>query len=183
MSKIRIQIITEQNHKCNRCGIDKWLDEPITLELEHKDGNNKNNSRENLEALCPNCHSLTKTWRGRNKKRTRVTDEQLIDALTNSTSIHDALKSLNLSPKGHNYVRAKGILEAHNITTKPTHKNSKLSEDSIKEVIQMRSEGLSYDSIAAHFNVSRNTIGYLIRGETYGGRGGTRTHDGLSTSD
>jgi hypothetical protein len=64
----RRRVFEEQNYKCNRCGIDKWLGEVLSLELEHKDGNNKNNVRENLEGLCPNCHSLTPTWRGRNKK-------------------------------------------------------------------------------------------------------------------
>lgn len=66
----RLRVMIEQNGKCNRCDINEWLGERITLELEHKDGNNGNNSRENLEALCPNCHSLTKTWRGR-KNRSR----------------------------------------------------------------------------------------------------------------
>ena len=64
----RRRVFEEQNYKCNRCGIDKWLGEVLSLELEHKDGNNKNDVRENLEGLCPNCHSLTPTWRGRNKR-------------------------------------------------------------------------------------------------------------------
>lgn len=61
----RIRVLLEQDNKCNRCNISEWQHETITLELEHKDGNKENNSRENLEGLCPNCHSLTKTWRGR----------------------------------------------------------------------------------------------------------------------
>lgn len=64
----RRRVFEEQEHKCNKCGIDSWLGVPIVLELEHKDGNNKNNVRDNLEGLCPNCHSQTHTWRGRNKK-------------------------------------------------------------------------------------------------------------------
>jgi hypothetical protein len=68
MENRRRRVFEEQDYKCNRCGIDKWFDQIISLELEHKDGNNKNNKRENLEGLCPNCHSLTPTWRGRNKK-------------------------------------------------------------------------------------------------------------------
>lgn len=68
----RRRVFEEQNYKCNRCGIDNWLGEKLSLELEHKDGNKKNNSRENLEGLCPNCHSLTPTWRGRNKKTSGV---------------------------------------------------------------------------------------------------------------
>jgi hypothetical protein len=62
----RLRVILEQDGKCNNCGISHWNDKRITLEYEHKDGNNQNNSRENVEALCPNCHSQTTTWRGRN---------------------------------------------------------------------------------------------------------------------
>lgn len=77
MSK-RLRVILEQEGKCNKCGITHWLEERITLEYEHKDGNNSNNSRDNVEALCPNCHSQTKTWRGRkNGKRQKRVEEYL----------------------------------------------------------------------------------------------------------
>ena len=61
----RLRVILEQEGKCNKCGISEWEGIPITLEYEHKDGNNQNNTRNNVEALCPNCHSQTSTWRGR----------------------------------------------------------------------------------------------------------------------
>jgi len=61
----RRRVFEEQNFKCHNCGIDKWLYQPIKLELEHKDGNTNNNDRNNLEGLCPNCHSFTMTWRKR----------------------------------------------------------------------------------------------------------------------
>lgn len=67
----RLRVILEQDGKCNRCGLFEWQGEPINLELEHKDGNNSNNSRDNLEVLCPNCHSMTKTWRGRKNGRSK----------------------------------------------------------------------------------------------------------------
>ena len=52
-------------YRCNRCGISTWLGERIALELHHKDGNIYNVSLENLELLCPNCHSQTDTYRRR----------------------------------------------------------------------------------------------------------------------
>lgn len=67
----RLRVILEQDGKCNKCGITHWNGERITLEYEHIDGNNENNSRENVEALCPNCHSQTKTWRGRKNGKTQ----------------------------------------------------------------------------------------------------------------
>ena len=111
---IRKRIKLEQNEACNKCGIDKWLGQKLTLELEHIDGNNKNNARENLEALCPNCHSLTETWRGRNngkKKQDRVDDNALIKALLSGhESMSKALISVGMVPKGGNYKRCHRLL-------------------------------------------------------------------------
>ena len=45
-----------------------WLGEELTLELHHKNGIRKDNRRENLFILCPNCHSQTDTHRGRKGK-------------------------------------------------------------------------------------------------------------------
>lgn len=63
----RDRVIKEQNYKCIKCGLSEWLGKPLIFEIDHKDGNNSNDARENLEAMCPNCHSTTDTWRGRNK--------------------------------------------------------------------------------------------------------------------
>jgi hypothetical protein len=45
---------------------------PITVELEHKDGNAENNRLENLTLLCPNCHSLTPTYKNKNAGKGRA---------------------------------------------------------------------------------------------------------------
>lgn len=105
---LRFRILYEQENKCNKCGLDKWLGQDIVLELEHKDGNNKNNNRDNLEMICPNCHSLTETWRGRNKRerRHRVPDKQLLESLLiNDWNMRQALLDVGLSAKGGNYNR------------------------------------------------------------------------------
>lgn len=105
---LRFRILYEQENKCNKCGLDEWLGQDLVLELEHKDGNNKNNNRDNLEMICPNCHSLTETWRGRNKKerRHRVPDKQLLESLlVNDWNMRQALIDVGLSAKGGNYNR------------------------------------------------------------------------------
>ncbi|MFF3481778.1 HNH endonuclease signature motif containing protein [Streptomyces sp. NPDC002701] len=58
--------------RCALCSIHPvWLGEPLPLEVDHIDGNWRNNRAENLRFLCPNCHSTTDTYRGRAKGRTR----------------------------------------------------------------------------------------------------------------
>jgi len=54
--------------KCYKCGLTHWLGQELSLELEHINGNRFDNRKENLTILCPNCHSLTLTYRGRGKK-------------------------------------------------------------------------------------------------------------------
>lgn len=69
-NKLRKRLISEgiKEHKCECCGLNEWLGEPIPLELDHIDGDHYNNSLENLKILCPNCHAKTPTYRGKNKK-------------------------------------------------------------------------------------------------------------------
>lgn len=63
--------------RCYSCGITEWKGEKLSLELEHKNGDRTDNRIENLTILCPNCHSLTSTYRGRNKKnKARVVEWQ-----------------------------------------------------------------------------------------------------------
>ena len=56
-------------YKCINCGCDgNWQGGKIALEIDHIDGDNTNNELSNLRYLCPNCHALTDTYRGRNIK-------------------------------------------------------------------------------------------------------------------
>jgi DNA-binding transcriptional ArsR family regulator len=58
-----------KEERCERCGISEWLDEPLTISLHHVNGDRLDNRVENLELLCPNCHSQTDTFGGRNGRR------------------------------------------------------------------------------------------------------------------
>ena len=96
-------------HKCFICNNTEWLDKPITLELDHIDGNHNNNVRTNLRFICPNCHSMTVTWKGRNINnhgKKHITDAELIEALRTTTNIRRALKKVGMTPQGKNYTRA-----------------------------------------------------------------------------
>jgi hypothetical protein len=62
-------LISKFGEKCMECGWDKVnpFSKKIPIELEHIDGNSENNKLENLKLLCPNCHSLTSTYKALNK--------------------------------------------------------------------------------------------------------------------
>ena len=70
-NKVRLKLLQEgyKEYKCERCGLTLWLNNPIPLELHHKDGNHNNNTLENYELLCPNCHALTDSYRGKNSSK------------------------------------------------------------------------------------------------------------------
>ena len=66
---VREYILEKAGHQCEVCGWDKK--NPVTgrspLEINHIDGDAGNNRPENLQVICPNCHSLTPTWKALNK--------------------------------------------------------------------------------------------------------------------
>lgn len=55
--------------RCESCGKDEWNGRPTPLQLDHVNGNRRDNRLENLRILCPNCHAQTDTWCGKNIRR------------------------------------------------------------------------------------------------------------------
>jgi len=119
-------------NKCNECGIDEWNGKDIILELHHKNGINRDHRIENLELLCPNCHSQTDTFRGKGKHNNKkVEDDKFINALKKSKSIRSALICLGLSAKGGNYFRADKLISENNITVGSEYKKNDTSKSNL----------------------------------------------------
>lgn len=72
-SAIRRYLLDKAQNKCSLCGWSKKnkITGKIPLQIDHIDGNSKNNRPENLRVLCPNCHSLTPTFGALNKGKGR----------------------------------------------------------------------------------------------------------------
>jgi hypothetical protein len=60
--KLRLLAAGLKQNRCETCGISEWQDAPLSLALHHSNGDPHDNRLENLELLCPNCHSQTDTF-------------------------------------------------------------------------------------------------------------------------
>jgi len=112
LGRKKILLLEEQNGKCLICGIDSWLDNSLPLELDHTDGDTKNNKKSNLRILCPNCHSQTPTWK-KGYKNKFPTSDIILENYQTSKSMSELLGRLDL--RWGSYVSVIKILEENGI--------------------------------------------------------------------
>jgi 5-methylcytosine-specific restriction endonuclease McrA len=73
IDRLKIRLVNEgiMEYKCAWCGnCGEWNGKPLKLQLDHINGKHNDHRIENLRFLCPNCHSQTETFSGRNKTTT-----------------------------------------------------------------------------------------------------------------
>lgn len=138
--------------KCEKCGITDWMGKDITLELHHINGNHFDNRLENLQMLCPNCHSQTPTHKRQNK--TKYTEHistffennevgyKKICPICGKEFIADRKKRLFCSRECYH----KSLLNEQEKT---------ITQESLREQIDIYS---NISELAKHFGVSRPTI-------------------------
>lgn len=121
---------------CEKCGNDgNWQGQILTLQLDHKNGVNNDHRLENLRWLCPNCHSQTETFTGRNKtdkEKVTFTEEQAIQSLKNTPNIHQATKYIGCTEGGANWFKLKAIKNKFNIIQEDDINKSSLTETPIR---------------------------------------------------
>jgi len=72
ISRLKTRLINENKleYKCAICGnTGEWNNNPLVLQLDHINGKHNDHRLENLRFLCPNCHSQTETYSGKNKNK------------------------------------------------------------------------------------------------------------------
>lgn len=124
-----------KEYKCECCGIlDEWNGKKLNLQLDHINGINNDNRLDNLRFLCPNCHSQTKTFGGRNS----------------STNKNTVCKScgLKINTKSSHCIKCAMIEKGKN--------NRKFEID--KEVLEKLIYEKSFCEIARTYNVTDNAI-------------------------
>jgi Zn finger protein HypA/HybF involved in hydrogenase expression len=68
ITRLKERLVREKRleYKCSECGITNWMGKSLSLQLDHINGKHNDHRIENLRFLCPNCHSQTDTFAGRN---------------------------------------------------------------------------------------------------------------------
>ena len=122
-SRQRVRAVVLRQHLIPyECGNDgcavttTWLDKPLTLDLDHKNGIRNDNRIENLRFLCPNCHSQEFTSnrkKGHSRYRPIISENTVLTAALGSTSIRQILIKLNVADASSNYAKVKAVLEKH----------------------------------------------------------------------
>lgn len=166
--------ICEADYTCERCGKDTWLNKNIPLEIHHVSGHHFD-PESPLQVLCPNCHAVETLLQNQHKEYKHISDDAFVQALKASSSIHQGILSLNLSPTGSMYQRAKKLIEQYSIQFVPPnktkhnkkHKNSekaktgkrkqreiKISRDELKNKIRTE----SFEAIGRELGVTGSAI-------------------------
>jgi hypothetical protein len=143
------ELIIKENlieYKCDGCGnCGEWMGKKIVLDLDHINGVNNDNRLENLRFLCPNCHSQTSTYKGRNVKNKNIlnnfsssyihTDNEFTEAINSSYNIHQVCNKLNLSDAG-NYKTIKNRMDKLSLCFKEDPTNGVMYKHTNDEFIE-----------------------------------------------
>ena len=168
--------------KCEHCGITEWEGKLLTFDLHHKNGNNLDNRLENLQILCPNCHSQTNTYKG--NKLSAISEKRLVEyrkfkeALTDNADgnlepsllikegaetlhgIPKSKKSKEIKPKKTCSICGKEMKNKNNTYCSYECKNiaAAVKIPSYKELIDVFEIHKSFLQVGKHFKVSDNSV-------------------------
>lgn len=149
--QLKKRLISEgiKEYKCEKCGITEWCNEPITLELHHINGNRYDNRLENLQILCPNCHSQSHNWKGKNRKK-------YINKPSNFKQEYN--KICPTCGKEFKSDRKNRVFCSRECYNQNLNKNTKKHEISKEELISTMKLYNNITQLGKHFNISKTTM-------------------------
>ena len=158
--KLKIRLIKEKifEDKCTMCGLTEWLNKKMPLELDHIDGNRDNNQLINLRLLCPNCHTLTPTYRGRNTfhkvkiKKEKIKKEKKREKRLNGVEVLCRFC-------GKSFRRRKGAVKFKNYCCiKCFNSDSRKCVRPTKEELEEQIKIMPFTKIGKKYGVSDNAV-------------------------
>lgn len=160
-----------KEHKCEKCLLSEWMGEPIPIQLDHINGDHKNNRIENLRILCPNCHAQTDNYCGKNIREGRRDQNHCVDCNTEiayrSTRCHPCAVKHRWERKDPN----KKCVDCQKTITKGRSRckscagkqqPNKIRWPSSRELILMVKE-FSYSEVGKRLGVSDNAVRKRIK--------------------
>ena len=160
-TSLKRRLIKEKilEYKCygENCKIKgEWLGKKLSLQLEHKNGINNDNRIENLTLLCPNCHSQTKTYSGKNNKLYDNSKNRGVKRY--NENINDEIKLLIEKKKKY----CDCGIEIYNSSEKCIKCNSinqrKIKERPSLEILLKNVKEIGYEGTGRKYNVTGNNI-------------------------
>lgn len=157
-----------RNYECSICknsGI--HMDIPLSLQIDHINGINNDNRKENLRWLCPNCHTQTKTYSGNNKcvsGRVSITKENILKYIDSCENINQLLIKIGASNTNSNYKTIRKIFTKYLISFKEKNRETEKelfvdikSKYDISEISRLVWE-IPMSKVCKRYNISANGL-------------------------
>lgn len=142
---------------CAKCNLkNEWMGEPIKLQIDHINGDSFDHRLSNLRLLCPNCHSQTQTFCGRNRKKiTKV--KKPIQKIVNKCKLCQIVLISSKTKYCLECYRSKRL----SINVNVLHK-TKINWPSIESILQSL-ENMSFSALGRELGVSGNAIRKFLK--------------------
>ena len=173
--KLKNRLLEEgiKEYKCENpeCGLSEWHGKPIPLELHHINGDNTDNRIENLQLLCPNCHTFTDNYGGKNQRLNKAKKEQKkkIKGLSENekkeiiecSSGYDSIKKIAIKTN-HSERTVKKVLDENGIKINKNNEIKKENDNKILLIIDSIKRTKSFSKTGREFGASDNAIRKLL---------------------